>query len=539
MDVRFNNFVVVTYIAIVRSSKLPADFMVDFVSTLGITDLTFVCGESNLPAIRDIYFELSEAVSMRCITYLGTEFIQETSNEVLNLDMSSSKSAVFFTGYDILPVLANISSRGFFQKDVISILDTKLLSASLQLRLDSKVFFYDVKSWNEVALTEKYAIKGGQPIFMEIGSWIKGIGLRYSNTTKNQYLIFSLSTLRSDLMGATLVNAALEFPREVYFIRDNEGNIIGSTGYLQEILQALQLALNFTVVTITPSDGKYGGIEEDNITWNGLIGLLDRKEADIVTSPMARTQARNEVADFTLPVNQDKLTLLAKKLTKSLPNVWVYLKIFSPIVWLCIANLLLAVALFSHFFEKFDPHSNSSIRHTISTCYKMLLQISTNMACEFASSRFIFMSGSLFAYLIFVIFSADLTANMTVRSNNVPIKNFYDVLEEDYQVHVWEDAVAHQVLANAIPGSAMHEVYQETMKSNDIAFYTGSGMANKILDDNPKALLFAYGGGTYFLKDSQALLIDEISRVYGCFATQKDSEFTGILRYGRNMVCKL
>ena len=147
------------------------------------------------------------------------------------------------------------------------------------------------------------------------------------------------------------------------------------------------------------------------------------------------------------------------------------------------------------------------------------------------------MSGSLFAYLIFVIFSADLTANMTVRSNNVPIKNFYDVLEEDYQVYVWEDAVAHQVLANAIPGSAMHEVYHETMKSNDIAFYSKSGMQKEILDKNPKALLFAYGGSTYFMKDSQALVIDEISRVYGCFATQKNSEFTGILRYSRFMVC--
>ena len=82
----------------------------------------------------------------------------------------------------------------------------------------------------------------------------------------------------------------------------------------------------------------------------------------------------------------------------------------------------------------------------------------------------------------------------------------------------------------------MHEVYHETMKSKDIAFYTGSGMANEILDNNPKALLFAYGGGTYFMKDSQALLIDEISRVYGCFATQKDSEFTRILRYSRIIV---
>ena len=91
------------------------------------------------------------------------------------------------------------------------------------------------------------------------------------------------------------------------------------------------------------------------------------------------------------------------------------------------------------------------------------------------------MSGCLFAYLIFVIYSADLTANMTVRSNKVPIRNFYDVLEEDYQVYVWEDAVAHQVLANAIPGSAMHEVYHDTMKINNHVFYTGVAHAHFLI----------------------------------------------------------
>ena len=82
----------------------------------------------------------------------------------------------------------------------------------------------------------------------------------------------------------------------------------------------------------------------------------------------------------------------------------------------------------------------------------------------------------------------------------------------------------------------MHEVYHKTMKGNDEVFYTGDIIANEILLQNSKALLFAYGGDTYFMKDTQALLINEISRVYGSFATQKDSEFTEILRYNLQKV---
>ena len=176
MDKWLGFFIVATCSAIVRSSNLPVDFMVDFVNTLGITDLTFVCGESYIPVVMDIYSKLSSLIRMRSITYFATELVQETANEVLTLDVSSSRSAIFFTGCDILPVLANINSNGFFNKDVISILDNHFLSVSLQLRFDSKLFFYNVKSWSEVTLTEKYAIKSGEPILKEIGSWIKGIG---------------------------------------------------------------------------------------------------------------------------------------------------------------------------------------------------------------------------------------------------------------------------------------------------------------------------------------------------------------------------
>ena len=521
----------VTCITFVMGSDLPLDFVNEFVINMQITDLTFVFGETNLPVIRNIFSNLSRFGRIKCITHFGPEFMHETANELIGIDTSSSKSAVFFIGRELLPVLTNIDSLDFFKKDIISMLDYQLLSVHLKWRLDFKVFFYHVISAEEVILTEKYAVKGGHPIHKEFGSWAQETGFRNSIPTESKGQKFSLPDLRSDLLGATLTNAAMEYPREVYFVRDNKGNIIDSTGYLQEILQALQKTLNFTVLTITPADGKYGALEADNKTWNGLIGLLDRKDADIVTSPMARTEARSMVVDFTFPVSQDKLTLIAKKLTTGVPNIWVYMSIFSPVAWLCIGCLLISIALFLSFFGLFDPGESRSISIAISACFKMLLQISSNLNIEFASSRFLFMAGSLYAYLVFVIYTADLTANMTIRSNKVPVRNFHDVLEKGFQVYVWEDAVAHQVLASAMPGSAMHEVYDKTMDQNDQVFFTGNDMANDILAQNPEALIFGYGVTTaYYVKDSHALLIDEISRIYGSFALHKDSEFTSILR---------
>jgi hypothetical protein len=56
---------------------------------------------------------------------------------------------------------------------------------------------------------------------------------------------------------------------------DTEGKVIGATGYFTNILSILGEKYNYTFVTVTPDDGKWGA-PEDNATWNGLIGMLIR-----------------------------------------------------------------------------------------------------------------------------------------------------------------------------------------------------------------------------------------------------------------------
>jgi hypothetical protein len=64
--------------------------------------------------------------------------------------------------------------------------------------------------------------------------------------------------------------------KEAYLIYDGEGKIVGSAGKLQRPLFQLQNILNFSVVTLTPSDGEYGYLKEDGNTWTGAVGMLAR-----------------------------------------------------------------------------------------------------------------------------------------------------------------------------------------------------------------------------------------------------------------------
>ena len=62
------------------------------------------------------------------------------------------------------------------------------------------------------------------------------------------------------------------------------------------ILQIAQI-MNFTIEPIFPEDGKFGILTSDNITYNGLLGLLQRGEAHIVRT-LSLVESRYAKFDF-------------------------------------------------------------------------------------------------------------------------------------------------------------------------------------------------------------------------------------------------
>ena len=108
-------------------------------------------------------------------------------------------------------------------------------SNDIALRLDSHITFYEVEP-NGVRLTDKFAVKGGTPIILDLGRWTTLKGFRYE-TSKNRW------DRRKDLHNASFVYSLYNTtPRLV--IRDEQGNIIGSKGYSSEVLQDIAESLN-------------------------------------------------------------------------------------------------------------------------------------------------------------------------------------------------------------------------------------------------------------------------------------------------------
>ncbi|KAK7069260.1 hypothetical protein SK128_020521 [Halocaridina rubra] len=85
-------------------------------------------------------------------------------------------------------------------------------------------------------------------------------------------------------------------------------------GFLIEIYNILASRLNFSMrLMILPSDESLFGIDEGDGTFSGLVGYLQRQEADLALSGFMMTESRLAVMDFSEPVAHAKYRLYIKQ----------------------------------------------------------------------------------------------------------------------------------------------------------------------------------------------------------------------------------
>ena len=201
------------------------------------------------------------------------------------------------------------------------------LQPHIPLRLDTRVLFYN-KTNAGYALWESYRIKGGPTIKEDLIEWSP-------NPEGIRVLVDELNPLerRGNLGGIALTNAALEWPRLYIATVNDRGTITGGSGYFPDVVSALKTRLNFSVRFASPEDGNWGTLDA-NGSWNGLVAMLVDGEADMVACGLSVSLARQRAIDFTLPVTNEPWTLMAPVEEAVSANLWAYVEILPPSVWL-------------------------------------------------------------------------------------------------------------------------------------------------------------------------------------------------------------
>ena len=78
---------------------------------------------------------------------------------------------------ELLVKLAVLTVRNPFRKNCPVIMPIKY-STIMDLKLDSNIIFYMEEKNGTYRLIDKFAVKGGAPIVLELGTWDKGYGVK-------------------------------------------------------------------------------------------------------------------------------------------------------------------------------------------------------------------------------------------------------------------------------------------------------------------------------------------------------------------------
>ena len=287
----------------------------------------------------------------------------------------------------------------------------------LNFRLDTTIAFCKNES-SSLALLDIYAIKGGPTITQKLGSWNISSGLQID--------VPIMWERRSNLMNTELIDTILPYAIVTRFNKNNEGDIFNKSGIFQDLSSILQSRLNFSVKSLSPSDGKWGNLLLDNMTWSGMVGDLSNNKADISSAGLSRTFERNKAVDYGITLHQYKNTLIQASIKSVMIQVWVYLTIFPVPAWVVIIVMILmqAVVFAMTIYSRSKGEGVNPFESGVAISFLYLLQLSSDSVAgnKRKSTKIGLLTWAIGCYVVFSYYEAQLTADMTSRPPQSSLK---------------------------------------------------------------------------------------------------------------------
>ena len=202
-----------------------------------------------------------------------------------------------------------------------------------------------------------------------------------------------------------------------------------------DVLDTLKFDLNFTYIVIQPNDGLYGQ-ELDNGSWTGLVGELDKKQADIAVSDLSVTEQRSKVVDFTIGlfVGSAKLYMLNPRQSFSWTT---FIDVFDNNFWMSLSAVTAGISiLFYVIFLFVDGESTIDVGTSVSTVILSLVALEIPVDPSRVPGRILVFTVTLvYGALNFWAYNAGLVSYLTVENLVFPIKSMKDLAEKsDYNL---------------------------------------------------------------------------------------------------------
>ncbi|XP_068737794.1 glutamate receptor 2-like isoform X1 [Montipora capricornis] len=285
--------------------------------------------------------------------------------------------------------------------------------------------------------------------FVKIGNW---------NSTKLAVLYQDIRTNgdtgSSIGVAGKKIRAVVILVEPFFFANTKEDGTVYYTGYCIDLLNELARTLHFTYEIYVVPDGKYGALTE-NGTWNGMVGELDRKNADVAVGPLTATVLREKAVDFMMPFmcfTED--VLIRKRTSEKEIGFLQFMNPFKLEVWFCTLATIVIISISVFVINYYSPYgykqedgkgTSEEFNYFNSLWFSVacMLQQGGDNTPRSLSGR-ILAGCYWFCILIWVsTYTANLAAFFTVKNAEDPIANLEDIVKSSYQVGVLDSSSTH------------------------------------------------------------------------------------------------
>ena len=298
----------------------------------------------------------------------------------------------------------------------------------------------------------------------------------------------------------------------IYVLVENEyPNGTTYRGSFMDVLDIVSQDLNFTFEIKIAPNGYWGS--KINGTWNGIVGLLYSREADVSFAPLAITPQRKTAMDYAeVPVVFDSHVGIYKTPPPLQNTLYLYLKPFQNNVWLTIAiswiGFSLYVCVFILFHNCLFNHRRISFRTFISFTGEVLWCSFTSFFTQNIKIKTTSMSASclwsawwLYSLLIILVWSGNIVSFITIKLYPDLIANLDYLTQHDkYKIIVLSStAIEEAALTSSDP--FLRKLGQQILDAREEE-------PDLLTSDHNTLLLKAKEGGYVYLGDQATLQLD-------------------------------
>ncbi|XP_045101488.1 probable glutamate receptor [Portunus trituberculatus] len=233
---------------------------------------------------------------------------------------------------------------------------------------------------------------------------------------------------------------AEEFPPHVVLQRraaSGGGTTLVFSGAMMSVLGVLAQSLNFSYEVVRAPDNSFGN-RLANGTVTGMVGMVVRKEVDLGLGPFGFTAERTLIIDYTVPVVNDYLRILAGR---GRPEVdpWGFMLPLAPMVWVGLVVALVVVMaivlLLARCVSIYPP--------ALAPYVRVLLQENSWLPALWGWERLVLGGWMLAMLVVTQSYTGNLMSLLAVRYIPQPFQTLRALLDDSATTMVWEYDTAY------------------------------------------------------------------------------------------------